>query len=250
MVRFSFRCGQMVPLGLVALAMASILWLSEIVPGPFWRAWAATGALPNRFYYTSWGVWNHHFSSVGALEKEANSAALALGRTPGATPDVTVGGLFRQVRLVPAGPPTGSGDGVTVVAQTLNQRLGLGEKPVTYLVIDVKSASLSGIKKEIRRIQTAYRRFRIRPWDDVSATGTIRGKLTPARYRTLRRRVLAVLAARPLESVGGNISALSPVLQSSITVAGKAINLQMAVTFDPRRDLTRVSLGTPVLATY
>ncbi len=246
-MRLLVRCGRVLSFGLVLGALTGIFLLSGLSPEPFWRAWAATGARTDQFYFTSWGVLSNRFSKVGDLEREADLVTRDLGFSDKAVPSVTVGGLFRQVRMVQAGFPQETGDGVTVVTQTLNQHPGLGEKPVTYLVIDAKSASLTGIKREMRRIQALYRRLSVQPWQDVSATGTIRGRLDPARYQALRRKVLTVLAASYVEGVGGNVSALSPVLQSSITVAGKEINLQLAVVYDPSRDATKVSLGTPVL---
>jgi hypothetical protein len=235
--------------GLILVALLVIFLLSGLVSAPFWRAWAATGVRAEAYAYTSWGVWNHRFSSLGELEDEARLVSGDLHLPKDAPPAVTVGGLFRQVRIVNSvfNSPKGGEVTVTVIGQTLDLHPGLGQAPVTYLVIDAKSGSNAAIKAEIRQIQTLYGGFGLAPWPDLSATGTIPGRLSPSVADSLRRRVLAVLAASIVEATRGNTSALSPLLSPSITVAGKQINLQLAYRYDPRRHLTTVSLGTPVI---
>lgn len=83
--------------------------------------------------------------------------------------------------------------------------------------------------------------------------GTFKGKKEPYLLDEIRRKVLKEVSALKIEEFNdgktASVSAYSPLIEDSINVNGKEININLATRYNAIEDRTYLWLATPIITT-
>lgn len=101
------------------------------------------------------------------------------------------------------------------------------------------------------RLRAALRRAGVVPELRHQYTATLPGKLSPEEQRKVVQAIMAVYRAVTVEGVTGeelySVSAYTPRLQPVVVVAGRRVNLNVAIRYHSYDHLTYLYLGIPLL---
>ncbi|MDA8144809.1 MAG: YwmB family TATA-box binding protein [Thermaerobacter sp.] len=204
------------------------------------RAWRASGARPVSSSYSAWAVVDHRYHGLRGLT--AWGAALAGGLEPGLRLRQRVRGEgYRRVVY--------TGATARLVLESFDLEPALGLPPETYLTVDFTPSGRLGVSIGERRVAAPFRGL-AKPHVFVRLEGYLPGRRSAAADRRLVRRVLRAAGACRVEGVAAGTHAAvygyGPDLGPPVTVAGRPIDLQLDLRYDPGRGATRVVLGTPL----
>jgi hypothetical protein len=227
--------------GLAVLVLAAALWLGwrTLLTGgpPLYTAFQATGAAPSGYAVNDWVEWPA-LTPQPALAAAAAALAADMGIAgplrPTHGPGWVKWGRERQVG--------------SVETQVLAERLLSG---TAYLVVN--RAVDAGFVDFPPAIQAT--RARLTPYglvhQNITLMGSLPGRLTQGDERALLARTLRAVGAREVWStLDGNLvslSAYAPALGSGLSYRGRAVNLEVALSYDPQDDATEVLVGSPVI---
>lgn len=109
---------------------------------------------------------------------------------------------------------------------------------------------IEGAAKNIQRILNSYD---IKTTANISVTGYMDGSLNETEIDNMRDRIFESVRADEVEGIEDNglisIEAFSPVIDNSVRVKGKRINLNLAVRYNSYEGKTYIWLASPVITT-
>lgn len=118
------------------------------------------------------------------------------------------------------------------------------------LVSQEPSQSLEGVKQKILPV---FEKLKSKPKVTVCIMGTFKGKKEPYLLDEIRRKVLKEVSALKIEEFNdgktASVSAYSPLIEDSINVNGKEININLATRYNAIEDRTYLWLATPIITT-
>jgi hypothetical protein len=109
------------------------------------------------------------------------------------------------------------------------------------------------VEKEDLRKKVLYvlRKFKIEPRVNYCVTGNIDGKLDYSRLNDVCKGIFHTTGATKVEGIRDenlvSLSAYSPLMEESVEVKGKKVNMNLAVRFNTNENKTYIWLATPVI---
>lgn len=220
----------------------------DATPHLLFAALSAGGARPESLHLEAWGRLNTSFSDAETVANLARQAASNLGPDPGA-------GLRRQdTEKFHGASWEGELQPGVKIFLSVQSLAGAGNDGETYLLIDLEGEPRYGEGEMAawrEKVREAFRAWRVDPHLVYSLVGLIPGKLTRAEREQRAGAVLAALEAKKVEGVEEDellsISAYSERLPRSLYVAGREVNVNVALRFHAAEGNTYLHLGSPLL---
>ncbi|MDN5344926.1 MAG: hypothetical protein PWQ18_1039 [Clostridia bacterium] len=218
------------------------------VPHHLFNAFTASGARLATVRLEAWGSLNRTFLSGEALRELASRATAALGLAPdlGFTSQDSAGfhALNWEGQLRP-------GEILYLSLQSLVGPEGSGE---SYLLINLEGTSVEGegwMQAWQEKVRAAFRPWQVEPHLTYGLIGVIPGQLSPPERQQRVQAVLAALQAQRVEGVEDegliSISAYSSLLPRRLEVAGRPVNVNVALRYHATDGNTYLYLGSPLL---
>ena len=222
----------------------------EVTPRLLFTALSASGARLESLHLEAWGRLNTSFSDAATISDLAQQALTGLGLDPGAGAGLTrqdtekFHGTAWEGELQP-------GVKLFLSVQSL---AGSGADGETYLLLDLTGAPQNGEGEMVSwqgQVRAAFQAWQVEPHLTYGLIGVIPGKLAAATRQQRARAVLAALGARKVEGVEDDellsISAYSDRLPRGLAVAGREVNVNVALRFHATDGNTYLHLGSPLL---
>ncbi|MGI9862792.1 YwmB family TATA-box binding protein [Moorella naiadis] len=222
----------------------------EVTPRLLFTALSASGARLESLHLEAWGRLNTSFSDAATISDLAQQALTGLGLDPGAGAGLThqdtekFHGTAWEGELQP-------GVKLFLSVQSL---AGSGADGETYLLLDLTGAPQNGEGEMVSwqgQVRAAFQAWQVEPHLTYGLIGVIPGKLSAAARQQRARAVLAALGARKVEGVEDDellsISAYSDRLPRGLAVAGREVNVNVALRFHATDGNTYLHLGSPLL---
>lgn len=218
------------------------------VPGLLLAAINASGARLETASLEAWACLKPSFVEGEAVQELARQVAAALGldNSTGFSnlDDANFHAVFWDGEMEP-------GVGLYFSVQSL---LGRGEVGETYLLVNLEGSLQNGEAQLLRwreKVCAAFLPWQVQPHLTYSLIGVIPGWLTPGERKQRAQAVLAALQAEEVEGVEDtgflSISAYSPCLPGSLSVAGRPVNANVALRYHDTDGNTYIHLGSPLL---
>lgn len=220
------------------------------VPGLLLDALQAGGARLDTVTLEAWGVVAGAFVDAGALNEMARQAAPALGVDVDGSTGFTIqdGEGFHAVYWQGEAQP---GTALFFSLQSLSGSAGEGE---TYLLINLSGRPWEGereIHAWLAKMRAAFSPWQIEPRLTYTVTGFVLGRLAPAERERRAAQILNALAARKVEGIEDgellSVSAYTSRLPDFLEVAGRKVNVNVALRYHDVEGKTYIYLGCPLL---
>ncbi|BCV23024.1 YwmB family TATA-box binding protein [Moorella sp. Hama-1] len=222
----------------------------EVTPRLLFAALNASGARLESLHLEAWGRLNTSFTDAETVAGLAQQAVTGLGLDPGA------GSGLKCQDTEKFHSSTWEGElqpGVKLFL-SVQSLAGSGVDGETYLLLDLTGEPRNGEGEMVAwqgKVRAAFRPWQVDPHLTYGLIGVIPGKLTGAERQQRARAVLAALEARKVEGVEDDellsISAYSNRLPRSLAVAGREVNVNVALRFHTTDGNTYLHLGSPLL---
>ncbi|OIQ12224.1 YwmB family TATA-box binding protein [Neomoorella thermoacetica] len=220
----------------------------DTTPRLLFAAFNASGARLESMHLEAWGRLNTSFSDAETVAGLARQAAGSLGLEPEA-------GLHRQdTEKFHGASWEGELQPGVKLYLSVQSLAGAGDDGETYLLIELDGEPRHGEGETVawqEKVRAAFRPWQVDPHLTYGLTGVIPGKLTRAEREQRAGAVLAALEAKKVEGVEDeellSISAYSARLPRSLAVAGREVNVNVALRFHATDGNTYLHLGSPLL---
>ncbi|MDN5325474.1 MAG: hypothetical protein PWP41_169 [Moorella sp. (in: firmicutes)] len=220
----------------------------DTTPRLLFAALNASGARLESMHLEAWGRLNTSFSDAETVAGLARQAAASLGLDPEA-------GFHRQdTEKFHGASWEGELQPGVMLFLSVQSLAGAGDDGETYLLIDLEGEPRHGEGEMVawrEKVRVAFRPWQVDPHLTYGLIGVIPGKLTRAEREQRAGAVLSALEAKKVEGVEEDeflsITAYSPRLPRSLNVAGREINVNVALRFHATDGNTYLHLGSPLL---
>jgi len=197
-----------------------------------------------------WGKLNDGFNTFEMLKLLATDIAKDLGivDSDGTQNKYVSNGMVEEVEIYGT-----SADNkiINLRIQSSKEPDGKSEKYISVSI--VQDLSNNGLEKIRAGAMEILEKYKINPKVNSCITGNFDGKLDNNQLNEICKNIFRGAGAKKVEGIRDknlvSVSAYSPVIQDSIQVNGKNVNLNLAIRYNSFEDKTYIWLATPVIAT-
>ncbi|MGI6284262.1 YwmB family TATA-box binding protein [Neomoorella humiferrea] len=234
----------------LALKKATATAEEDRVPGLLLDALQAGGARLDTVTLEAWAVVNGAFVDAGALHEMARQAAAALGVDGDKGTNFTAqdGEGFHAVYWQGEVQPR------TAMFFSLQSLSGSGGEGETYLLINVSGRPREGereIHAWLAKMRAAFSPWQAEPRLTYTMTGFVPGRLASTERERRAEKILKTLEAQKVEGIEDgellSVSAYTSRLPDFLEVAGRKVNVNVALRYHAVEGKTYIYLGCPLL---
>lgn len=229
---------------------------AAVVPGnaenPVYTAFRASGAGTGEIKVVGWAEINREFMSVDGLETIIQKSVETLGGGREIKRETRAGDFVNrassQVKL-----KNNYSHNLSLTAQSLNSYSGNRYgSPRSYLVGSLKGKGKPGALDRCRgQIEKMFKEYGACPVVSMEVRGVLEGNLSSEEKKLVVQKIL-----RSVDAYGARgfdkgdivtVSAYSPLITDYVRVAGRKVNLHIALRYYGQEKRTHVIVGSPLL---
>ncbi|WP_366923716.1 YwmB family TATA-box binding protein [Metallumcola ferriviriculae] len=214
---------------------------------PIFRAFDKSGAAPYELNIQGWAKINDEYMDFSNLQPMVTKVGEALAINEEFTRETIREETMRGITAIKEMNP---GEYAVIVLQTLkNEDKNSGE---TYLILTLSRAGdISAMHTYRDQILSAFQSLQRKPEVSTWLTGTLPGQLTPTEANQLLKEMFTAAGVKDTRGISSDklvsLSGYSPLIPEYTTVAGRKVNINIAVRYHTNDAKTYVYLGSPLL---